>query len=70
VGPNPQVQEILKNCINRSQASEGQNNQSTKASKVKDELEKVMKDKWTNLVVLASLSLNLEGEILLRGLDL
>jgi hypothetical protein len=26
VGPNPQVQEILKNCINRSQASEGQSN--------------------------------------------
>jgi hypothetical protein len=30
VGPNPQVQEILKNCINRSKASEGQSNQSTK----------------------------------------
>ena len=29
VGPNPQVQEILKNCINQSQASEGQSNQST-----------------------------------------
>jgi hypothetical protein len=29
VGPNPQAQEILKNCINRSQASEGQSNQST-----------------------------------------
>jgi hypothetical protein len=28
VGPNPQAQEILKNCINRSQASEGQSNQS------------------------------------------
>jgi hypothetical protein len=28
VGPNPQVQEILKNYINRSQASEGQSNQS------------------------------------------
>ena len=28
VGPNPQVQEILKNCINRSQASEGRSNQS------------------------------------------
>ena len=28
VGPNPQVQEILKNCINWSQASEGQSNQS------------------------------------------
>jgi hypothetical protein len=24
VGPNPQVQEILKNCIDRSQASESQ----------------------------------------------
>ena len=23
VGPNPQVQEILKNCIDRSQASNG-----------------------------------------------
>jgi hypothetical protein len=29
VGPNPQVQEILKNCINQSEASEGQSNQST-----------------------------------------
>ena len=26
VGPNPQVQEILKNCIDRSQVSEGQSN--------------------------------------------
>ena len=30
VGPNPQVQEILKNYINRYEASEGQSNQSTK----------------------------------------
>jgi hypothetical protein len=29
VGPNPQVQEILKNCINWSQVSEDQSNQST-----------------------------------------
>jgi hypothetical protein len=29
VDPSPQVQEILKNCINRSQASESQSNQST-----------------------------------------
>jgi hypothetical protein len=29
VGPNPQVQEILKNCINRFQVSEGQSNQPT-----------------------------------------
>jgi hypothetical protein len=28
VGPNPQVQVILKNCINRSQASDDQSNQS------------------------------------------
>jgi hypothetical protein len=28
VGPNPQVQEILKNCIDLSQASKGQSNQS------------------------------------------
>jgi hypothetical protein len=27
VGPNPQVQGIIKNCINRSQASEGRSNQ-------------------------------------------
>jgi hypothetical protein len=27
VGPNPQVQEILKNCINRSQASECQSSE-------------------------------------------
>jgi hypothetical protein len=41
VGPNPQVQEILKNCINRSQASDGQSNQSTsQAGGVKVELEK------------------------------
>ena len=26
VGPNPHVQEILKNCIDRSQAYEGQRN--------------------------------------------
>ena len=26
VGPNPHVQEILKNCIDRSQAYEGQSN--------------------------------------------
>jgi hypothetical protein len=29
VGPNSQVQETLKNYINRSQASQGQSNQST-----------------------------------------
>jgi hypothetical protein len=29
VGPNPQVQEIVKNCIDWSRASEGQSNQST-----------------------------------------
>jgi hypothetical protein len=29
VGPNPQVQEILKNCIDQYQASKGQSNQST-----------------------------------------
>ena len=29
VGPNPQVQEILKNYINWYRASEGQSNQST-----------------------------------------
>ena len=29
VGPDSQVQEILKNCIDRSQASKGQSNQST-----------------------------------------
>ena len=28
VGPNPQVQEILKKCINWSWSSEGQSNQS------------------------------------------
>ena len=45
VGPNPQVQEILKNCINRSQASDGQSNQSTsQAGGVKVGLEKAMKD--------------------------
>jgi hypothetical protein len=45
VGPNPQVQEILKNCINRSEASEGQNNQSTsQACGVKAGLEEAMKD--------------------------
>jgi hypothetical protein len=46
VGPNPQVQEILKNCINQSQASEGQSNQSTsQASGVKARLEEAMKDR-------------------------
>jgi hypothetical protein len=45
VGPNPQVQEILKNWINRSQASDGQSNQSTsQAGGVKAELEEAMKD--------------------------
>jgi hypothetical protein len=45
VGPNPQVQEILKNCINRSQASDGQSNQFiSQAGRGKVELEKAMKD--------------------------
>ena len=45
VGPNPQVQEILKNCINRSQASDGQSNKSTSQDGgVKVELEEAMKD--------------------------
>jgi hypothetical protein len=45
VGPNPQVQEILKNCINRSQAFEGQNNQSTsQADGVKVESGEAMKN--------------------------
>jgi hypothetical protein len=45
VGPNPQVQVILKNCINRSQASDGQSNQSiSQAGGVKVELEEAIKD--------------------------
>jgi hypothetical protein len=71
VGPNPQVQEILKNCINRSQASDGQSNQSTsQVGRVKVELEEAMKKTMNQSHFLASLFLNLEGEILLRGLDL
>jgi hypothetical protein len=34
------------------------------------QLKEAMNNLWTNLVVLASLFLNLGGEILLRGLDL
>jgi hypothetical protein len=46
VGPNPQVQDILKNCINRPQASEGQSNQSTsQVGRVEAGLEEVMKDR-------------------------
>jgi hypothetical protein len=45
VGPNPQVQEIIKNCINRSQAFEVQNNQSTsQVGGVKVESGEAMKD--------------------------
>jgi hypothetical protein len=45
VGPNPQVQEIFKNCIDRSQASDGQSNQSTsQADGVRARLEEAMKD--------------------------
>jgi hypothetical protein len=45
VGPNPQVQENLKNCINRSQAFDGQSNQSTsQVGGVKVEIEEAMKD--------------------------
>jgi hypothetical protein len=45
VGPNPQVQEILKNCINRSQASDGQSNQFTsQAGRAKADLEEAMKN--------------------------
>jgi hypothetical protein len=45
VGPNPQVQKIFKNCMNRSQASDGQRNQSTsQAGGVKVGLEEAMKD--------------------------
>ena len=57
VGPNPQVQEILKNCINRSQASDGQSNQSTsQAGGVKVESEQAMKDQWINLIFLLASS--------------
>jgi hypothetical protein len=71
VGPNPQVQEILKNCINRSQASDGQSNQSTsQAGGVKVESGEAMKKPINQSHFLASLFLNLEDEILLRGLDL
>jgi hypothetical protein len=45
VGPNPHVQEIIRNCINRSQASDGQSNQFTsQVGGGKVELEKAMKD--------------------------
>jgi hypothetical protein len=71
VGPNPQAHEILKNCINRSQASDGQSNQSTsQAGGVKVELEKSYERLMNQSHFLASLFLNLEDEILLRGLDL
>jgi hypothetical protein len=44
MGPNPQVQEIFKNCIDQSQASDGQSNQSTsQADGVKAGLEEAMK---------------------------
>jgi hypothetical protein len=41
-----------------------------KVAKVKAELEEAMKETNEPISFLASLSLNLEGEILLRGLDL
>jgi hypothetical protein len=46
VGPNPQVQEILKNCINWSRVSEGQSNSlQVKVSRVKVESEEAMKNR-------------------------
>jgi hypothetical protein len=46
VGPNPQVQEILKNCINWSRVSEGQsNNLQVKVSRVKVESKEAMKNR-------------------------
>jgi hypothetical protein len=57
VGPNPQVQGILKNYINWSRASEGQSNQYTSyAGRVKAELEEDTKDRWTNLIFLLASS--------------
>jgi hypothetical protein len=45
VGPNPQVQEILKNCINWSRVSDGQSNSpQVKVSRVKVESEEAMKN--------------------------
>jgi hypothetical protein len=46
VGPNPQVQEVLKNCINWSRVSEGQSNiPQVKVSRVKVESEEAMKSR-------------------------
>jgi hypothetical protein len=43
VGPNPQVQEILKNCIDRSQASESQSKAVPKLSlRSQSQLKKVV----------------------------
>ena len=70
VGPNSQVQEILKNCIDRSQTSKGQSN-SPQVKLVESRSTQESCEQPTNQShLLASLSLNLEGEILLRGLDL
>jgi hypothetical protein len=72
MGPNSQVQEILKNCISgreylKTKATRSQ----VKVAKVEVELEEAMKKKPMNQShLLASLFLNLKGEILLRGLDL
>jgi hypothetical protein len=71
VGPNPQVQEILKNCINWSRVSEGQSNSlQVKVSRVKVESEEAMKNRWTNLIFLLAASWILRARFLLRGLDL
>jgi hypothetical protein len=68
VGPNPQVQEILKNCIDRSQASESQSKLVLKLSlQSQSQLKKVVDNLRTNLVVLANLFLNLGGEIPVKG---
>jgi hypothetical protein len=69
VGPSPQVQEILKNFIDRSQAFEVKaTNPQVKVSRVKAESKEAMKKKLMNQSHFhAGLFLNLEGEIPVKG---
>jgi hypothetical protein len=57
VGPNPQVQENLKNRIDRSQASESQSKPVPKLSlQSQSQLKKDVDNLWTNLVFLLASS--------------
>jgi hypothetical protein len=70
VGPNPQVQEILKNCISGREYLKVKTT-SPQVKLVESKSTQESREQPINQShFCASLFLNLEGEILLRGLDL